>query len=176
MNVKWTINSRERGNGSKNATRREESRTTETDLKLCGRRSGDLELEISKLKRQLSVYESTSSTDWASVPVDDVGRPFQDIGGNIAIQDGSNKPNVTSDPLNRILSTTVPGGTSPESPDESSVPGATTIPTNGGCENGHARYVPATSSKSLGNIELSAEEIDELFEMWALVWHVQIMC
>ena len=138
-------------------------------MNLCCRRSGDLELEISKLKRQLSVYETASSTDWATVPTDDTIVPFQDIGSNGLGQDGNNRTNLSSDPFTRILSTTVPSGTSPESPDESSVPGATTIPLNGACENGHARSVPKTSSKSIGNVELSADEIDELFEMWAFV-------
>jgi hypothetical protein len=140
-----------------------------TDSHPHDRKSGELEEEIDKLKRQLSVYEGSTVLDSASAPGTRPTAPYNLESNNTQSGDSMNERSRHSlDPVDRILTTTVPGGVSPDSLDQSGLPGTTTIP-SGTIPNSTAfRVREATSSRKLRDIELSKDEINELFQVYVL--------
>ncbi|KAJ9606709.1 hypothetical protein H2200_008717 [Cladophialophora chaetospira] len=140
---------------------------------LRGRKSGDLEEEISKLKRQLSIYEGNSDASLYPASATDASAPLP-VGLDAVHHTTSvdKTPRKSLDPLDRILSTTIPVGTSPESPDQASLPGATTIPGGTAPNNAPARVVGASSSRQLRDIVLSKDEINDLFRIYFSKYHM----
>ncbi len=134
-------------------------------MRCCCRKSGDLEEEINTLKRQLSIYESNPRAG-RPASVTELGVPFNldlDTAQNEESPHDMSRKSV--DALDRILTTTIPGGMSPASPDQSSLPGATTIPNGTIPDSLPTRVAWASSSRKLRDIELSKDEINELFRM-----------
>jgi transcriptional regulatory protein LEU3 len=117
------------------------------------KRSVDFEKEISTLKKQLSQYEKAPATYPAASPPQAYG----------------NLPRSGS-----IFATTVPNGTSTESP-EDSLPGTTTRPHDHEVQAQPEPMVSSTASssrpRSLGNVEISVEEANELFSLFFANYH-----
>ncbi|KIW95441.1 uncharacterized protein Z519_04025 [Cladophialophora bantiana CBS 173.52] len=121
------------------------------------KKSTELEEEINKLKRQLSVYEDNALTNLAAPSVPD--RDSRDL----------------SDPLkNRIFSTTVPVGMSPDSPNGMCLPGATTIPKGGLLDSRSTSKGRVIPSRNLRDVELSKEVINELFRIYFSHYHAYL--
>ncbi|KIX95572.1 uncharacterized protein Z520_08692 [Fonsecaea multimorphosa CBS 102226] len=140
--------------------------------------STELEEEINKLKRQLSVYEGNALPDVAAPAVPDPAAPSLAEGGGLHGDKDAGTNEVAedlSDPLtNRIFSTTVPGGLSPHSPDGSCLPGATTIPKSSLLDSGSTNRRKMIGSRNLRDIELSSDVINDLFRMYFSHYHAYL--
>ncbi|OAP60578.1 hypothetical protein AYL99_05580 [Fonsecaea erecta] len=141
--------------------------------------STELEEEINKLKRRLSVYEGNSAlADSAAPALSDAVVPSL-AEGDVLRGDHdrptNEDPGDTSDPLtNRIFSTTVPGGMSPDSPDGSCLPGTTTIPHSGLLDSGSNNRRKVIALRQLRDIELSADVINDLFCIYFSNYHAYL--
>ncbi|EXJ68009.1 uncharacterized protein A1O5_08624 [Cladophialophora psammophila CBS 110553] len=141
-------------------------------------KSTELEEEINKLKRQLSVYEDNVLTNLAAPSVPDRVVPSlvedggpQDDNDRCMNEDSRD----LSDPLkNRIFSTTVPVGMSPDSPNGACLPGATTIPKGSLLDTRSTSKGRVISSRNLRDIELSKEVINELFRIYFSHYHAYL--
>jgi hypothetical protein len=132
-----------------------------------GRKSGDLEEEIMKLKQQLSFYESHTGSHMPPRSNNAV-EPQCDRSESTAAEIGLGEDiaRTSVGPVSRILSTTVPGGMSPDSPGQSSLPGATTIPNGTVVPSGApAQLLDTTSPRKLRDVELAKDEINNLFQV-----------
>ncbi|KAH0844949.1 C6 transcription factor [Fonsecaea pedrosoi] len=129
--------------------------------------STELEEEINKLKRQLSVYEGAGLRD-VTVPAvgDPAARTLTEGDGPPAARDRQASRDLPDPLTNRIFSTTVPGGISPDSPDGTCLPGTTTIPQNSLLESGSTGKGKVAASRTLRDIELPADVINDLFRMY----------
>ncbi|KIW32183.1 hypothetical protein, variant 1 [Cladophialophora immunda] len=140
--------------------------------------SAELEQEINKLKRQLSVYEGNVVTDSAAPAVPDPAALSLAEGVGLhgdKDRSANEDPEDLSDPLtNRIFSTTVPGGMSPDSPDGSCLPGATTIPKSGLLDSGSTSRGKVIASRNLRDIELSSDVINDLFRIYFSHYHAYL--
>lgn len=128
------------------------------------RRSRDLEQEIEQLKQRLYVFTSNTPALWdESAPIDIPTLADE------RYQTGSNSRDVHPSRTALGMSTTVPGGISPEIPDRSTVPGMTTLPQD---TSPRPRGPTVTSSREiLGNIELSPQDISQLFDIYFSNYH-----
>lgn len=130
------------------------------------RRSRDFEQEIEQLKQQLSVFASSQPLLWDETTVaavsTSVERPSQVEGGDTDVQ-------LFRSTLS--MSTTVPGGVSPGIPDSSVVPGVTTVPQDTSPVSRRLTATSSTRQEVLGNIELSSQDIDELFDIFFSTYH-----
>ncbi|OCT51502.1 C6 transcription factor [Cladophialophora carrionii] len=171
-NARLTTRSRGCGRGSKPSIP-QGSQVTTADPWPTGRKSGELEEEITRLKRQLSVYEGTVISDLTSASTTHPTASFHLESSVTQTEQAMNERSTHCfDPMDRMLTTTMPSGISLDSPDQSSLPGTTTIPNGTIPAETPPRIVQASSARKIRDIELTKDEINDLFQIYFSHYHV----
>lgn len=144
------------------------------------KRSSELEKEVEGLKRQISTLSRQSFR--LPVPMaQSPGYTGSDYWPRSSTRESDNGSVLSPNENSAVnFSTTMPSGTSPDSPDHNDPPGTTTRPTmdeDTECAPA-APLVPGMSvrastvpSRTLDNIKITAEEIEELFTIYFDYFH-----
>ncbi|KEF57448.1 uncharacterized protein A1O9_05365 [Exophiala aquamarina CBS 119918] len=133
------------------------------------KRSRDYEQEIEQLKQQLSVQTASPPLLWStSAPAAAAASLTGPIEGiSQEERSGADVPLFKA----MTLSTTVPEGVSPGAPDPSIIPGVTTVPLDTSLVSRRLTATLNTGRVVLGHIELSAQDVNELFDLYFLTYH-----